>query len=228
MKVIAFLFASLAVSGITHAQEPNSDKHVFQRQFVTLTIDWRSTQPINFKKYPLEQLVKVPLEWNYELGGYHSNDQSISITDAKLDGRKLGIGAMVYPFGLKKEGTTLAIRGNYEALPNIGFLIKSPEGQEWYHLKNAQAYDLGIGAISAGGNSDGWGLGSYAFIVIGVGYINEPRGNGSSYFAEAGGRIAAGPLGVEMFFGVRNNKLPNPRPHSFFTVPIGLRAAVTF
>lgn len=226
MKV-KILFLLLIMPGIVNAQESNSDKHVLRRQFMTLTVDWMNVYPLHFKKYPLEQLAEVPLDWDYQRGGYHSGDRSISITNTKFEHRNRGVGIMVYPFGLK-EGTTLAVRANYETLPTISFVINSPEGQERYDLKKGQVYNLGIGAIS-GGRSGGWGLGAYSFIIVGKGWINEPRGNGRRYFVEAGGRVTTGPLGIEIFFGVANNKLFNPRPHSFFTVvPFGLRAMVTF
>ena len=46
--------------------------------------------------------------------------------------------------------------------------------------------------------SPGWGLGSHAFVVGGVGTDQERLSDGDRYFAEGGGGLSSGPFGVEL------------------------------
>ena len=66
-----------------------------------------------------------------------------------------------------------------------------------YALTNARAYDVGAG-IYVSDRSGGWGLGSRAFVLAGIGRISSDLGDGRRYFAEGGGGLTSGPLGVDL------------------------------
>ena len=74
----------------------------------------------------------------------------------------------------------------------------------------------------------GWGLGSYAFILGGVGRITSDLGGGRRYFAEGGGGVQTGPIGFEISAKFGWNRLSEPVEHRFLTVPINMRATVSF
>ena len=53
-------------------------------------------------------------------------------------------------------------------------------------------------------------------------------GDGGRYFAEGGGGLTAGPLGVELSVKFAWNRLDLPVEHRFLTVPVALRGTLTF
>jgi hypothetical protein len=79
-----------------------------------------------------------------------------------------------------------------------------------------------------GDRAPGWGLGSHAFIAGGAGVIRSTLGDGQRLFAEAGGGLSVGPIGVQLAIKFALNRLDEPVEHSFFTVPIALRTSVSF
>ena len=76
--------------------------------------------------------------------------------------------------------------------------------------------------------SRGWGLGSRAFIVGGAGRISSNLGDGTRVFAEGGGGLSSGPFGVELSIKFAWNRVEEPVPHKFITIPIALRGTVSF
>lgn len=225
-RSISVLVLMLMASTSIYAQEKKKADQNAGQQFITFYIDRSTVSPLHFKDFPLQQLAGTELHWDYINGGYHSGDGSVSATGTKFRRPNNGFGITVYPFGLR-SGTTLAVRGSYSTLPLIKFALTDPAGQEQYIFNNGRAYDLGIGVVS-GELSPGWGLGARSFILIGKGIIKEDRGRGERYFVEAGSGLNSGPLGMEIYFGISQNRLSVSRPHHFYTVPIGLRATVSF
>jgi hypothetical protein len=47
-------------------------------------------------------------------------------------------------------------------------------------------------------------------------------------FAEGGGGLSSGPLGVEIAVKFAFNRMEKPVAHRFFTVPVVLRATLSF
>jgi hypothetical protein len=76
--------------------------------------------------------------------------------------------------------------------------------------------------------SPGWGLGSHAFLAGGIGRVRGDQRDGNRYFAEGGGGLSAGPIGVELSVKFAWNRFTEPVEHQFMTVPIALRGTVTF
>ena len=76
--------------------------------------------------------------------------------------------------------------------------------------------------------SPGWGLGSHAFVGGGIGPITSALSDGDRYFAEGGGGLSSGPIGVELAIKFALNHLTQPVDHRFFTVPITIRGTLTF
>jgi hypothetical protein len=74
----------------------------------------------------------------------------------------------------------------------------------------------------------GWGLGSHAFVIGGVGRITSDMGGGSRYFAEGGGGLSSGPIGVELSVKFAWNRFNDPVEHRFLTIPVALRGTLTF
>ena len=59
-----------------------------------------------------------------------------------------------------------------EPLPRIQLEFTGPAPFSRYALTDAHAFDLGVGMIVAD-RSPGWGLGSHAFVVGGIGKISS-------------------------------------------------------
>ena len=64
-------------------------------------------------------------------------------------------------------------------------------------LTGARAYDFGA-ALFVADHAPGWGLGSHAFVGGGIGRIRSDLGEGSRVFAEGGGGLTSGFLGVDL------------------------------
>lgn len=214
---VAFFFAETVSAQST--AEP-------RKQYVTAYIDFSHTKPMRFKHYPLEQLTGEEMGWDWDKGGYHSPDDSVRINGVRFSNDTKGAGIVVYPFG-SGTGASLAIKGGVETLPVIKFDIVSTAGTEPYLLTDAKSYDAAMG-IRVSDRDTGWGLGSNAFILVGTGKIYEPRGKGDRKFIEAGGGVNTGPIGFDVFVKISRNRLHTPRTHYFFSVPLGLRATVSF
>jgi hypothetical protein len=199
-----------------------------RRQFVTVSLDWMNTEPLHFASHPLEDLVgrevaAAQLE-EYE---YRTRDEQIVIDVQEFRKRNRGISVAVYPLGLG-SGTTLGLRGSVEDMPTIRIDFDGAEAPADYALTGARAYDVGAGLYVAD-RSAGWGLGSQAFVIGGVGRIKADGGlEGSRVFAEGGGGLSVGPLGVQLAVKFAWNRLSEPVEHRLLTVPITLRGTLSF
>lgn len=209
--------------------EPAQKKARPRRQFITVFVNRMYTGPLNFEKHPLEELAGTGLEYVYQPVPevYRSPDGLTTITHTRFRPKNSGGGLAVYPFGLGVQGTSLMLQADYETLPLIGFIINSPTGREDYEFANGRAYNLGLGAVSYSRSYNG-NMGSRSYIIGGTGKIIENRGEGRSYFVGFGGGLSYKIIGGEFFVKVSRNYLNNPRPHSFYLIPIGFRISVTF
>ncbi len=198
-----------------------------RRQFVTLTLDWINTQPLQFAEHPLQDLLGTPVAdapfQNYD---YETRDGLTRVDVIEFKRRARGAGVTVYPFGIS-VGTTLGIRGNVEQLPTVRIDFDGPGSLDRYELLDAHAYDAGLGLFVAD-RSRGWGLGSQAFVIGGVGRIRSNLGDGTRLFAEGGGGLSSGPFGVELSVKFAWNRLDQPIPHKFLTIPVSVRGTVSF
>lgn len=198
-----------------------------RRQFVTVSYDWLYTHPLHFADHPLGDLVGSPVATaQLQVYEYETRDGATRIDVEEFRRRGNGFGITLYPFGLR-SGATLGLRGSVEKLPTISLTIDGPGSLDSYALRNARAFDASAGLFVAD-RSAGWGLGSHAFIAGGIGTIRSDLSDGSRYFAEAGGGISSGPLGVELSVKFAWNRLPEPVEHRFLTVPVAIRGTVSF
>jgi hypothetical protein len=198
-----------------------------RRQFVSVSYDWLYTQPLHFAEHPLEDLLGTDVasaqrqEFDYET---RNGATRVSVLEFKR--RTNGAGVTIYPLGLR-TGTTLGIRGSVEELPVIRLAFDGPAPVSPYLLTDARAYDVGAGLYVAD-RSAGWGLGSHAFVAGGIGRIRSDLSGGRRLFAEGGGGLNSGPVGVELSVKFAWNELGEPVEHRFLTVPITLRGTVSF
>jgi hypothetical protein len=199
-----------------------------RRQFVTVSIDWMNTEPLHFASHPLEDLVgREVAESQGQTHDYHSRDGEILIDVREFRKRNRGVSLAIYPLGLS-AGTTLGLRGTIEELPTIRIDFTGTGAPPNYVLTGATAYDVGAG-IYVADRSAGWGLGSQAFVVGGLGRIKADGDiEGSRLFAEGGGGLIVGPFGVQLAVKFAWNKLDDPVEHRFLTVPITLRGTLSF
>jgi len=202
-------------------QPPHAD-----RQFVTVSYNWLYTLPLHFASHPLEDLVGTEVGETDPPYDYKTRDGNTQIDVLEFKRRARGLGLTVYPLGMS-VGPTLALRGSIEGLPDIRIRFDGPGALDSYSFTNAVAYDVGAG-VAVADRAPGWGLGSYAFVVGGVGKITSDSMGGTRYFAEGGGGLQSGPIGFEISMKFGWNKLEEPVPHRFLTVPINLRATVSF
>lgn len=222
LPLLLFASATPALAQRIRLDEPP------RRQFVTISIDVQQHQPLHFKQYPLEQLVGQPLsEVQDPLDpiNYRASDGT-SVDVLEYRKRTKAIGITVYPFGAG-NGAALALRATRETLPVIRFDIARGGVFERYQLADGVATDFGIGVI-VNDRPRGWGLGAHSFVIGGYGLVSGERGDGKRYFAEAGGGVSVGPVGVDVGVKVAYNRLEDPRPHTFYTVPISVKGTVSF
>lgn len=198
-----------------------------RRHFITVSYDWIYTQPLHFAEHPLEDLVGTDVaSAQRQAHDYETRDGSILIDVLEYRRRSRGASVTIYPFG-SSAGATLALRGTYEQLPLIRIGFEGASAPAPYVLTGARAYDIG-GGIQVADRSSGWGLGSHAFFGAGVGRIRSDLGDGDRIFAEGGGGLSSGPLGVELGVKFAWNSLSLPVEHRFLTIPITLRGTLTF
>ena len=198
-----------------------------RRQFVTFSIDNFRTEPLHFGTWPVRDLVgRDVAAAQRETYEYRSRDEltTVDVVEFKKPGR--GFGITVYPFGLA-TGSTLGIRVSRENLPVIRLAINGPANVGSYTLADAYAIDAS-GGLYVADRSPGWGLGSHAFVAGGAGVIRSSLGDGQRIFAEGGGGLNVGPLGVQLAVKFALNRLDAPVEHKFLTVPVSLRANVSF
>ena len=186
------------------------------------------TKPLHFASHPLEDLVgrevaSAQLQ-DYE---YRTRDEKIEIDVLEFRRRNRGFSAAVYPFGLS-IGTTLGLRASVETVPVIRINFAGEGAPPAYALTGARAYDFGVGIFVAD-RSPGFGIGAQAFVIGGVGRITaDGARDGSRLFAEGGGGLMVGPVGVQLAAKFAWNKLNDPVKHRFLTIPITLRGTVSF
>lgn len=198
-----------------------------RRHFITVSYDWLYTQPLHFADHPLSDLVGTEVaEAQFEEFDYRTRDGSTRIDVLEFSRRSQGAGITVYPIGLS-AGPTLGIRGSFEDLPVVRIAFDGPGAPDSYTLTGARAYDVGAGVYVAD-RSPGWGLGSHAFLLGGVGRVRSDQRDGRRYFAEGGGGLSSGPLGVELSVKFAWNLFDEPVEHRFLTVPVTVRGTLTF
>jgi hypothetical protein len=199
-----------------------------RRQFVTISVDRLHTMPLHFKDRPLEQLTGTDLSdaQSDRAVDYESRDGLTTVTVHEFRRRNRGAGVTVYPLGAA-NGPALAVRAAYEELPSVRFDIDTPAGRESYALTGGRAYDLSVGLVVSDRPS-GWGLGAHTLLLAGIGRIRSDLGDGTRYVAEGGGGVNVGPFGVQLVVKIGYNRLTQPRPHGFLTVPITLRGTLSF
>ena len=198
-----------------------------RRQFVTVSYDWHYTQALHFAEHPLEDLLGTEVASSQSgLYEYHTRDEATSIDVVEFSHRQQGLSLTVYPLGMN-TGSTLAVRGSIEPLPAIHLAFVGSAPFPEYVLADAKALDVSAGVIVAD-RSAGWGLGSHAFVLAGIGRIHSDLGKGGRYFAEGGGGVSVGPFGADLSIKFAWNSLDEPVEHNFFTVPITLRGTLSF
>jgi hypothetical protein len=198
-----------------------------RRQFVTVSYDWIYTQSLKFADHPLADLTGQKVkDAQFTDHDYVTADGSVLIDVTEFSRRGNGLGVTVYPLGLS-VGPTLALRGSIQEMPNIRIDFSGPGAPPDYAFLNGRALDAAA-LLYISDRSAGWGLGSNAFVGGGLGRIQSDLANGSRYFAEAGGGINSGPLGVEISVKFAWNSLPVPVDHHFMTVPVTIRGTVSF
>jgi hypothetical protein len=197
-----------------------------RRQFITVSYNWLYTWPLHFAEHPVEDLVGRPVAGTDNPNEYRSRDGSTLVNVLEFTRPGQGVGVTVYPFGLR-AGPTLGVRGTIETMPDIRIAFEGPSLVEAYALTGATAYDVGVGLYVAD-RAPGWGLGGYAFAIGGIGRIRSDLGDGRRYFAEGGGGVQTGPIGFEISAKFGWNRMTEPVEHTFLTVPINMRATLSF
>ena len=192
-----------------------------------VSYDWLYTQPLHFADHPLFELTGTEVaSAQNEAYEYRTRDGSTLIDVVEFSRRQHGAGLTLYPFGIS-SGAALMLRGSVEQLPRIEIAFDGPAPVAHYLLTGGRALDGAIG-VAVADRSPGWGLGSHAFVLGGIGRITSDLGDGRRFFAEAGGGLGAGPIGVELGVKFAWNKLAVPVDHQFLSVPITLRGTLTF
>jgi hypothetical protein len=198
-----------------------------RRQFITVYVERGRILPLHFREYPLEALTGAEMARTQDgTSDYHSQDGATTVDVIEYTKRTRSAGVVVYPFGAG-NGASLAIKASYDELPITRLVIERETGSEEYNLRDGRAVDVGAGVIVSD-RSAGWGLGSHAFVAGGVGGVRSERGDGRRYFAEGGGGLNIGPFGIQLAVKIGYNRLKDPRPHTFFTLPVALRGTVSF
>jgi hypothetical protein len=198
-----------------------------RRQFVTVSLDWLNTEPLHFASHPLEDLVgREVAAAQGEAYDYRTRDEEILIDVVEFRKRNRAASVALYPFGLS-SGTTMGVRGSVEEMPTIRITFEGTGAPADYALTGGRAYDLAAG-LYVSDRSAGWGLGSQAFVLGGVGRLKTDQGEGTRVFAEGGGGLSVGPLGVQLAVKFAWNSMTEPVSHRFLTIPVTLRGTLSF
>jgi len=217
------LLAVCAASASAQIYSPKKPR----RQFITIGTEWLWTQPLHFVEHPLQDLVGREVAVSqFDVHDYHTRDEQILIDVVDFTRKGRGAIVTVYPLGLS-TGPALALRASVEDLPSIRLAFTGDGAPPEYALTGARAYDFGA-ALFVADHAPGWGLGSHAFVGGGIGRIRSDLGEGSRVFAEGGGGLTSGFLGVDLSVKFGWNRLTSPVEHRFFTVPLTLRGTLTF
>jgi hypothetical protein len=222
---IAWLVATLSTPNSAQASAYHPQQA--PRRFVSVSYDWQYSHPMGFGAHPLEDLLGRPVsEVHLESFNYRTGDGQTRINVLEFGNRGEGVGVTVYPFG-SSVGPTLAVRGSIERLPPVRVTFDGPAPFASYTLTGGRSYDLGVG-VDVSDRAPGWGLGSHAFLLGGIGRTRTDQRDGTRYFAEAGGGLATGPIGVDLSVKLAVNRFSSPVPHRFFTIPVSVRGTFTF
>ena len=198
-----------------------------RRHFVSVAYHWVNTQPLHFDDHPLEDLVgRDVASAQFENYDYRTRDEQILIDVLEFSRRGRGASVTVYPLGLS-VGPALAVRGSIENMPNARIAFVGDGAPANYVFTSGRAYDLSLGLYVAD-RSPGWGLGSHAFVMGGIGRARGEQRDGKRYFAEGGGGLSSGPFGVELSVKFAWNYFDEPVKHQVLTIPVALRGTLTF
>jgi len=215
----------LCLASSVSAQSYSKDKP--RRQFVTISTDWLHVQPLHFAEHPLSDLIgRDVTSAQFEDFEYRTRDGATLIDVLEFSRRQRGTSISIYPLGMR-TGPALMLRGSVERLPRVRIAFDGPSLVGGYELTDGRALDAALGVIVAD-RSAGWGLGSHAFVVGGIGRITSDLGDGRRFFAEGGGGLGMGPFGVELGVKFAWNRLSEPLEHEFLTIPVTLRGTLTF
>lgn len=222
--ITAALVGILAIASTAEAQysAPKSRRH-----FITVSYDWLYSQPLHFDDHPLEDLVgRDVASAQFERFDYRTRDDQIFIDVLEFKRRTQGVGVTVYPFGMS-VGPALALRGSIENMPTVRILFEGTGAPPNFVFSGGKSYDIAAGLYMAD-RAPGWGLGSHAFVMGGIGRIRSDQRDGDRYFAEGGGGLSSGPIGIELSVKFAWNNFTDPVKHQFLTVPVTVRGTVTF
>lgn len=223
----SFLVLGLLLLVPASAAAQNYAAQTPRRQFITVSIDWLHTEPLHFASHPLEDLLgREVASAQRETYDYRTRDELIQIDVLEFRKRNRGFSVAIYPLGLS-AGMTLGLRGSVEEMPTVRIAFAGEGAPPEYQLLDARAYDIGAGLYVAD-RSAGWGLGSQAFVIGGVGRIRGGNRDGSRLFAEGGGGLTVGPLGVQLAVKFAWNTLDDPVDHKFLSIPVTLRGTLSF
>jgi hypothetical protein len=189
-----------------------------ERQFV---------QAFGFDKHPLRDLLGQQVnEVHLQPYQYITKDNQTQITVNEFGRRATAVGVIVYPLG-SSEGPTLAVKGSVESIPNVRLSFSGPAPSPTYELTGGRALDVGAG-IDMSDRSPGWGLGTHAYVIGGLGRATTDQMNGRRYFVEGGGGVTFGALGVDVAFKYVTSMFSLPVENSVRMIPISVRATLTF
>jgi hypothetical protein len=229
LRLFVIMVSVLMLLPSSALAQPEADAPAtVRKQWVSLSYHWLRTQPLHFGNHPVEDLVGREVgESQRQTFDYESRDGLTRVDVVEFRRPGSGWGLTAYPFGLA-TGPALGIRLSAEDIPRIELRLDGPAHVASYLLEEARALDLAIGLFVAD-RAPGWGLGSHAFVAGGFGRIrSDAHGGGPRYFAEGGGGLNAGPIGMELAIKIAWNRLEAPVTHSFLTMPILVRGIVTF
>lgn len=198
-----------------------------RRHFVTLYGETQFVQGSGFAKHPLEELLGQEVnEVHLQSYQYRTKDDLTLVTVNEFGRRAGAVGATIYPFGAS-IGPTLAIRGSLESIPNVRVSFSGPAPSPTYEMTGGRALDVGAG-LDMSDRSTGWGLGTHAYAIGGVGRAMTDQATGRRYFVEGGGGVMFGPIGFDIGFKYVVNAFTVPVDHSVRVIPISLRGTVSF
>jgi hypothetical protein len=198
-----------------------------RRHFITISYDWQFQHALDFASHPIADLIGRDVrEVHLQPFQFESTDGRTRVRTNAFGDRTHGVGITLYPFGMSR-GATLAVRGSVSDIPAIRLAFDGPAPSRSYVLTDGRAYDIGAGVVLAD-LSPGWGLGSRAFLIGGLGRLTAEERDGRRYFAEGGGGLSTGPIGVEVAVTVAWNRLTDPVPHTIVMIPVSVRGTLTF
>ena len=198
-----------------------------RRHFISIDYGWQQIQPFGFASHPLADLLGQAVEEAYlQPYQFSTHDQQTLISVLQYDHRGEAVGATIYPLG-SSSGATLALRASVERLPTIRLAFTGPAPLATYELTGGRAVDGAIG-VDVSDRAPGWGLGSHAFALAGIGVVRTDQMDGRRYSAEGGGGVTSGPLGVDISFKYVVTRFQTPVAHSLQQIPITIRATVSF